>query len=70
MKQQVDQNPVLLLPLATTKTRQEICNEYNISYKVFKRKLNFHGIKLPPGVITPKYQENIYLTFGLPPNIK
>jgi hypothetical protein len=39
MKQQVDQNPVLLLPLATTKTRQEICNEYNISYKVFKRKL-------------------------------
>jgi hypothetical protein len=67
MKPQTVQTFTLVLPLATTKTRQEICNEYQISYKVLKRKFKFHGIELPPGVITPKYQKIIYETFGSPP---
>jgi hypothetical protein len=49
-----------------TKTRQEMCNEYGMEYRVFMRKLAFHGIQLPPGLITSKYQMMIYEALGLP----
>ncbi len=53
--------------IAATKTRQEFCDEYRIRYKVFMGKLNYHGIVLPPGLITPKYQMMIYDALGVPP---
>jgi hypothetical protein len=49
------------------KTRQEIQDEYNMTYPVFMRKLVYHKIELPPGCITPKYQIMIYDAFGVPP---
>ncbi len=47
------------------KSRQEIQNEYGMSYKVFRKKLEVHQIQLPAGVVTPKFQMEIYEAFGL-----
>ena len=49
------------------KTRQEMQDEYDMTYPVFMRKLKFYEIVLPPGCITPKYQIMIYDAFGVPP---
>jgi hypothetical protein len=50
-----------------SKTRQEMQDEYDMTYPVFMRKLVYHKIELPPGCITPKYQIMIYDAFGVPP---
>ncbi len=50
------------------KTRKQICAEYGIGDKAFARKLKYHNIELPPGVITPKYQKLIYEALGEPPH--
>lgn len=58
---------LLLLYIKPNKTRQEMCAEYNMTYKVFKRKLALHSIELPPGTIVPNDQKLIYETWGFPP---
>jgi hypothetical protein len=52
--------------ITTGKSRQQMCDEYGISYKIFRQKLKFYNILLPPGLIMPKHQAMIYEAFGLP----
>jgi hypothetical protein len=49
------------------KTRKQISLEYGIGEKTLARKLKYHNIHLPPGVLTPKYQNLIYEALGEPP---
>ena len=67
MEKQTQPLAVFTPNITPTKTRKEFCEEYDMSYKVFTRKLEFHQIVLPSGVITPKYQYMIYEAFGVPP---
>lgn len=49
-----------------TKTRQEICYEYDFSYKVFVGKIAFHKMILPKGLLLPINQIEIYDALGEP----
>ena len=48
------------------KTRQNIADEYGINPRTLKRWLKKEKIEIPPGLITPVYQEIIYRKFGKP----
>ncbi len=50
----------------TTKTRQQIADEYGISRKTLGRWLKKVKIELKGYLITPKEQEMIYQQFGHP----
>ena len=49
------------------KTRTMMADEYGIHRKTFERKIKQSGIELPPGNISPKFQQIIYEHFGIPP---
>ena len=68
MEIKTSENETKYLIEVATKTRQQMADEYGMSYKVFMRRLKFYGIILPPGIITPKYQIRIYEAFGSPPS--
>lgn len=51
------------------KTRQQIAEEYEISYPTFWRKIKLVGLKLPGGLLPPKWQKLIYDSFGYPPGV-
>jgi hypothetical protein len=61
-----EKNDKWLKWIKPTKTRQEICYEYDISYKVFVGKIAFHKIILPSGFLLPINQIEIYDAFGEP----
>lgn len=42
------------------KTRQQLANEFGISYTTLWRKLKSHGLDLPGGLVYPEDQERIY----------
>lgn len=48
------------------KTKQQIAKEYGICTKTFTKWLNEEGIVLKRGLITPKKQEIIYKSLGVP----
>ena len=48
------------------KTRQEIANEYGITRHTLLAWLKKAHIKLPSGLVPPKYQKQIYEEFGYP----
>jgi len=48
------------------KSRQEIALEYGISSKTLSRWLQRADLKLPKGLVSPKFQEIIYKKFGKP----
>ncbi len=50
----------------SSKTRQEIANEYDFSTVTLWRKLKRNNIQLPPGLISPKFQKKIYDVLGYP----
>jgi transposase len=50
----------------TAKSRQEIANEFGISVRTLYRWLKRADISLPQGLVTPKFQEEIYAHFGNP----
>lgn len=50
------------------KTRQQIAEEYGVSSKTLSRWLKNEGVKLPSGLIKPKWQKIIYQRFGIPTN--
>lgn len=52
--------------LGVPKTRQQIANEYDISRRTFYTWLRREEIVLEGRLITPKEQELIYQTFGIP----
>jgi hypothetical protein len=51
------------------KTRQQIAREYGLSYSTFWRRLKYHGIELPPGLISLRWQPAIYEKMGYPPGV-
>lgn len=55
-------------PVATrrSKSRQEIAEEYGISRRTLYRWIQRTDIQMPPGLIPPKVQEQIYEEFGDP----
>jgi len=53
---------------ARAMTRQQLADMYGCSTKTLNRLLDDAGINLPPGTITPKYVELIFLKLGTPPN--
>jgi DNA-binding XRE family transcriptional regulator len=52
------------------KTRKQMAREYGVSRKTFYTMLKETKIELPPGLITPKYQKQIYKIFGKPASQK
>jgi len=48
------------------KTREEIANEYGISTKTLRRKLNKAGVAFSKGLLSIKEQNIIYDLFGKP----
>jgi hypothetical protein len=53
-----------------SKTRQQIAGEYGFrSVKTLRTKLLMLEIKLPPGLICPKWQKVIYEALGYPPGV-
>jgi hypothetical protein len=54
---------------ASFKTRQQIAQEYGLSYSTFWRRLKYHKIELPPGLINLKWQKEIYEKMGYPPEV-
>jgi hypothetical protein len=52
------------------KTRAEIANEYSVSLNTLKKRINIVNIVLPPGLIFPNVQKEIYYTLGIPPYLK
>ncbi len=48
------------------KTRQQLADEYAISTRTLTRWLKRRKIALPPGLICPRYVDQIYQEFGLP----
>lgn len=51
------------------KTRQQIADEYSFCEQTLRRKLRLHSIKLPRGLVTPKWQKVIYEALGYPPGV-
>ena len=51
------------------KTRQQIAGEYGFCEQTLRRKLRLHSIKLPRGLVTPKWQKVIYEALGYPPGV-
>ncbi len=56
----------MLLTRITTKTREEVAAEYQISVRTLYRWLKRAEIRLPPGRIRPKELKRIYEAFGWP----
>lgn len=52
-----------------SKTRQLIAGEYNWSIQTLKRRLKKLQIDLPPGLVAPKWQKQIYEELGYPPSV-
>ena len=52
------------------KTRVEIANEYAVSLNTLKKRINSVKIVLPPGLIFPFMQKEIYYALGIPPYLK
>jgi hypothetical protein len=53
-------------PTTGYKTRQNIADEYNISTKILKMKLEAKGLELPKGRVSLRWQKRIYETLGYP----
>jgi hypothetical protein len=53
-----------------TKTRQEIQDGFNMSWRALNKRLDYHQIELPPGFICPKDQALIYEALGIPPSFE
>lgn len=51
------------------KSRDEMAQEYGLHRTTFNRKLKDAGIVLPSGLISPKHQEIIYNSLGMPDNL-
>ncbi len=51
------------------KTRQQIAREYGLSYSTFWRRIKYHGIELPPGLINLRGQRAIYEKMGYPSGV-
>jgi hypothetical protein len=51
------------------KTRMQIADEYEISYSTFWRKVKSNCLKLPGGLLSPRWQKIIYDAFGYPPGV-
>lgn len=49
------------------KTRTQMAAEYGVSRRTFYNMLNREGLVMPPGKVTPAFQEKIYKQFGYPP---
>lgn len=52
-----------------SKTRQEMAAEYGVDRKTFYGMLKKVGVCIPPGLVSPKYQELIYRHFGKPNSV-
>ena len=45
-------------------SRQELANMYGVCRRTIMSRLKDNGITLPPGLITPKWQELIFAKLG------
>lgn len=52
--------------LQGAKSREVLAWEYGISTRTLMRRLEKHGIALPPGAILPQDQQRIYEALGPP----
>ena len=48
------------------KTRQQLAAAYGLHRNTFMRRLKKAGVRLPPGLIYPKAQQEIYEALGAP----
>ncbi|MCF8280377.1 MAG: hypothetical protein K9J45_08275 [Bacteroidales bacterium] len=50
-------------------TRQQIAVKYQWSAQTLKAKIKQSGIELPAGLISPKWQKEIFNLLGYPPGV-
>lgn len=54
----------------TSKTRQQIANEYGIHRNTLNRRLKKVNLNLPKGILLPAHVKAIYKALGNPPFLK
>lgn len=50
-------------------TRQQIAGKYQMSAQTLKTKIKQYSIDLPAGLISPKWQKEIFKALGYPPDV-
>ena len=48
------------------RTRQQVAAEYGLSYTTLWRRLKQHGVIVPPGLLSLRWQKKIFETLGYP----